>query len=54
MTVVSHDPVDMGARAAALALEALASRAPRGDSLVLPVTLIERGSGESAPGVDWR
>jgi LacI family transcriptional regulator len=54
VSVVSHDPVDMGARAATLALDALATRAPRGDSVVLPVKLIQRGSGEAAPGVDWR
>jgi LacI family transcriptional regulator len=54
VTVVSHDPVDMGARAARLALETLASRTPRGDAMVLPVQLIARGSGEAAPGVDWR
>ncbi|ROQ40033.1 LacI family transcriptional regulator [Frondihabitans sp. PhB188] len=54
VTVVSHDPVDMGARAARLALETLASRTPRGDELVLPVRLVPRGSGEAGPGVDWR
>ncbi len=54
VSVIAHDPVEMGSRAARLALEALASRAPRGDALVLPIRLIERGSGEAAPGVDWR
>lgn len=54
VTVVAHDPVDMGARAAGLALDALGTRAPRGASVVLPVTLIARGSGEVKPGVDWR
>lgn len=54
VTVVSHDPVDMGARAAALALAAMGSRSPRGTAVVLPVELIERGSGEAAPGADWR
>ncbi|RKR76062.1 LacI family DNA-binding transcriptional regulator [Frondihabitans australicus] len=54
VSVITHDPVDMGSQAAKLALEALTARAPRGDALVLPVRLIERGSGEAAPGVDWR
>lgn len=55
VTVVDHDPVDMGARAARLVLAALDSREPaRGVAEVLPVRLIERGSGERAPGVDWR
>jgi LacI family transcriptional regulator len=54
VTVVSHDPVEMGAQAARLVLENLEMRQPRGEAVVLPVRLIERGSGEAAPGVDWR
>lgn len=54
VTVVSHDPVEMGARAARLALETLDTRTPRGESVVLPVRLIARGSGEARPGSDWR
>lgn len=54
VTVVSHDPVDMGARAARITLETLQSRQPRGEAVVLPVRLIQRGSGEAAPGMDWR
>ncbi|BDZ48341.1 LacI family transcriptional regulator [Frondihabitans sucicola] len=54
VTVVSHDPVEMGSRAARIALETLESRQPGGEPVVLPVRLIERGSGEAAPGVDWR
>jgi LacI family transcriptional regulator len=54
VTVISHDPVEMGARAARLAFDALGNRSPRGESLVQPVRLIERGSGEVAPGAGWR
>lgn len=54
VTVVSHDPVEMGARAAQLALESLETRQPKGEAIVLPVRLVERGSGEAPPGVDWR
>lgn len=54
VTVVSHDPVEMGARAARLALETLENRQPSGEGVILPVRLVERGSGEAAPGVDWR
>jgi LacI family transcriptional regulator len=54
VTVISHDPVEMGARAARLAFDALGDRSPRGESLVQPVRLIERGSGEVSPGVGWR
>ncbi|GAA4685816.1 LacI family DNA-binding transcriptional regulator [Frondihabitans cladoniiphilus] len=82
VTVVAHDPVDMGVRAARLALDALAERGAlhggerpaersgerpgersaegstvRGGgtaSLVLPTTLVPRGSGEVPPGTSWR
>ncbi|GAB2975378.1 LacI family DNA-binding transcriptional regulator [Frigoribacterium salinisoli] len=50
VTVVAHDPVEMGRRAAVLALEP--ADAPR--RVVLPTVLVRRGSGEVAPGDAWR
>ena len=51
VTVVAHDPVEMGRRAAVLALEPAAAEPRR---VVLPTVLVRRGSGEVAPGVAWR
>ena len=51
VSVVAHDPVEMGRRAAVLALGP-AAEAPRRE--VLPTVLVRRGSGEVAPGVAWR
>lgn len=53
VTVVAHDPVELGRRAADLALgPAPADGAPR--RVVLPTELVHRGSGEVGPGVAWR
>lgn len=49
LTVVSHDPVEMGRRAAHLAIERLGDRDRPTESVVLPVRLIARGSGERTP-----
>jgi LacI family transcriptional regulator len=46
ITVVSHDPIEMGRRAAQLAVDA-EPHPPQ--SIVLPTRLIERGSGERPP-----
>lgn len=52
VTVVAHDPVELGRRAAALALgPAPEDGVPR--RVVLPTTLVHRGSGEVAPGTAW-
>ena len=53
VTVVAHDVVEMGRRAAALALAGMTAREPRGETDVLAVRLIERGSGEVPPGGSW-
>ncbi|MFZ4893219.1 LacI family DNA-binding transcriptional regulator [Plantibacter sp. Mn2098] len=49
VTVVANDPVEMGRRAASLALAHLASRGIEPETYVLPATLIVRGSGERPP-----
>lgn len=46
VTVVAHDPVDMGRIAAHLALEAIERRAIEPRSVVIPTRLVIRGSGE--------
>lgn len=55
VTVVSHEPCEMGREAARLALEPTGpgrERAAR--RVVVPTTLVPRGSGEVGPGVGWR
>lgn len=52
VTVVAHDPVEMGRRAAAAVLERLDDRGRRRELVTLPTRLIARGSGERPPAVD--
>jgi LacI family transcriptional regulator len=54
VTVVSHDTVEMGRRAAQIVLETISTRQPLGEHVVMTTRLIERGSGEVAPGESWR
>ncbi|MFC4553666.1 LacI family DNA-binding transcriptional regulator [Georgenia faecalis] len=49
ITVVAHDAGEMGAHAARLALDRLRDREREIETVVLPMTLIARGSGELAP-----
>lgn len=49
ISVVSHDPAEMGRRAARLAIERMAEPAGFTTQLELPTTLILRGSGERPP-----
>lgn len=49
VTVVAHDPVEMGRRAAAAVLERLDDRGRRHELVTLPTRLIARGSGERPP-----
>ncbi|MET4783292.1 LacI family DNA-binding transcriptional regulator [Glaciihabitans sp. UYNi722] len=46
VTVVAHDPVDMGRIAAQLAIEAIERRRTEPSSVVIPTRLLIRGSGE--------
>lgn len=48
MSVVAHNPVEMGRRAASLVVQRMADRDRPVESVVLPVRLIPRGSGERA------
>jgi LacI family transcriptional regulator len=50
VTVVSYDPVELGRRAAALALERIADPAGFTRRVELPTWVVARGSGERAPG----
>jgi LacI family transcriptional regulator len=55
VTVVAHDPAEMGRQAARLAIDRLSTDRPAGDhspprTVLMPTWLIERGSGESLPG----
>jgi LacI family transcriptional regulator len=49
VTVVAHDPVEMGRTAARLALGAIQRRHGELSHIVLPTRLVERGSGERLP-----
>ncbi len=49
VTVVAHDVEEMGRQAARLALERLAGRTGPAQTIVLPTTLVPRGSGERPP-----
>lgn len=49
ISVVAHDPAEMGRRAAHLALDRLARREQAIETVVLPMRLITRGSGERPP-----
>ncbi len=49
ISVVAHDPADMGRRAGRLALARLADRERRPQTVVLPMELVTRGSAERAP-----
>lgn len=46
ITVVAHDPVEMGSTAARLALKAVTDRPTESTRIVMPTHLIARGSGE--------
>lgn len=50
VTVVQHDPTELGRKAARLVFERLSLENPPPRSVVLPVRLIPRGSGERPPG----
>lgn len=50
LTVISHDPVEMGRRAAHLAIERLGHRDRPAETVTLPVRLVPRGSGERPAG----
>lgn len=52
ITVVSHDPAQMGREAASLALAPERQRADRPVQVVLPTRLVKRGSGEIAPDTE--
>lgn len=49
VSVIAHDPVDLGRRAAETALDRLAGRSGIPQQIVLPTRLITRGSGERPP-----
>jgi LacI family transcriptional regulator len=49
VTVVGHDPIEMGRRAARLAIERMADPIAATTELRLPTRLIPRGSGERPP-----
>ena len=49
ISVVAHDPADIGRHAARLALARLVDRGGPAQSVVLPLTLVERGSAERPP-----
>ena len=48
VSVVGHDPAEMGRRAAQLAIERMANPTAQPTQIVLPTRLIARGSGERA------
>lgn len=50
LTVISHDPVEMGRRAARLAIDRMGDREKETEAVVLPVNLVARGSGERPAG----
>lgn len=50
LTVIAHDPVEMGRRAARLAIDRLGAREREAETVVLPVSLVVRGSGERPAG----
>lgn len=49
ISVVAHDPAEMGQRAATLALDRLLDRERKVENIVLPMELVTRGSGERPP-----
>lgn len=49
ISVVAHDPQEMGRQAARLALARLADRERSVETVLLPMTLVPRGSGELPP-----
>jgi len=49
VSVVSHDAIEMGRRAAQLALQRLADPTGATTTIELPTTLVKRGSGERPP-----
>jgi len=49
VTVVAHDPVEMGAVAARLAIASIERTREASSTVVLPTWLVERGSGERPP-----
>ena len=49
ISVVAHDAGAMGGHAARLALARLSDREREIETVVLPMTLVVRGSGEVAP-----
>lgn len=49
VTVIAHDPVEMGRTAARLALDAMDRRHEGPTGIVLPTHLVQRGSGERLP-----
>lgn len=51
VTVVSYDPVELGRRAARLALERVADPTGFTSRIELPTWIIERGSGERSPAI---
>ncbi|WP_226653349.1 LacI family DNA-binding transcriptional regulator [Leifsonia sp. LS1] len=50
VTVIAHDPVEMGRTAARLAFGAMERRHEGPSRVVLPTRLVQRGSGERPPG----
>lgn len=50
VTVVGHDPVEMGRRAGQLAIERMADPSAPATQIELPTHLVHRGSGERPPG----
>jgi LacI family transcriptional regulator len=49
VSVIAHDPEDLGRRAAEIALDRIAERSGVPQQIVLPTSLIARGSGERPP-----
>ncbi|MFC7484543.1 LacI family DNA-binding transcriptional regulator [Luedemannella flava] len=49
ISVIAHDPVDLGRRAAETALDRLAGRTGMPQQIVLPTRFVARGSGERPP-----
>lgn len=49
ITVIAHDAVEMGRIAARLALQTSSTRLSPGSTVVIPTSLIQRGSGERRP-----
>lgn len=50
ITVIAHDPVEMGRTAARLALGAMERRHEGPSGIILPTRLVQRGSGERVAG----